>query len=287
MRQHGAVAVAAALGLSAAAHAQTASAQPAPAASSTAPSQSAAPAGVNGPWQTDVTPFFWLPSMAGHVTLRGFETEANSTFLETIGNVSSFPISLMGEVDVHNDKWGVFIQPIFMQLSFAPSGRFFRSDITTTNFYLEFGGFYTLANGAFSPGSDWQVQAIAGGRYTQLDLKASLALNDPLPFGPGGLSASGQQDWVDPFIGLRTQIGLGRDFMLAFRGDIGGFGAGSSFSWNLQGLIGYNFTMFGAPATAFIGYKGLYQNYQTGSGRNEFKWDEVFYGPAFGITTHF
>ena len=42
-------------------------------------------------------------------------------------------------------------------------------------------------------------------------------------------SKSGQRWWVDPIIGLRTQINFTRWLFLALQGDVGGFGAGNIF----------------------------------------------------------
>jgi hypothetical protein len=51
-----------------------------------------------------------------------------------------------------------------------------------------------------------------------------------------------------------------------------------------MGLVGYQFTMFGLESTAWAGYKGLYQDYQNGSGKDEFKWNMWVHGPIIGMT---
>ena len=55
-------------------------------------------------------------------------------------------------------------------------------------------------------------------------------------------SKSGDQWWVDPIIGLRTQINFTRWLFLALQGDVGGFGAGSQIAWFASGAIGINIT---------------------------------------------
>jgi hypothetical protein len=50
------------------------------------------------------------------------------------------------------------------------------------------------------------------------------------------------KDWADPIVGLRGQWNLNEKWYLAGKGDIGGFGVNSDFTWELQGTVGYNFT---------------------------------------------
>ena len=45
------------------------------------------------------------------------------------------------------------------------------------------------------------------------------------------LLTSGSVDWADPFIGARLQHQLAPSQEITLRGDVGGFGAGSQFSW--------------------------------------------------------
>lgn len=63
-------------------------------------------------------------------------------------------------------------------------------------------------------------------------------------------------DWVDPLVGarIRHQWRLGHERML--RGDVGGFGAGSEFSWNV--LTAYSFcAQNGVTYTGLLGYRAL------------------------------
>jgi hypothetical protein len=67
---------------------------------------------------------------------------------------------------------------------------------------------------------------------------------------------------------------------LILRGDIGGFGVGSDLTWNLVGLVDFkpwkHVSLFG-------GYRALYQDYEDGSGVNEFKFDATMHGPILGL----
>lgn len=47
--------------------------------------------------------------------------------------------------------------------------------------------------------------------------------------------------WVDPIIGARLSADLSTKVMVNLRGDIGGFGVGSDFTWNGSAFIGLSF----------------------------------------------
>jgi hypothetical protein len=49
-------------------------------------------------------------------------------------------------------------------------------------------------------------------------------------------------DWVDPFVGLRGHYDLSKAFYLTGRADIGGFGAGSELAWQVNAGLGCKIT---------------------------------------------
>jgi hypothetical protein len=68
---------------------------------------------------------------------------------------------------------------------------------------------------------------------------------------------SGDLEWVDPFLGGRIRHEFGNDKTLSLEGDIGGFGAGSDFSWQVVGTYGFDVNCFGTPFHTVIGYRAL------------------------------
>jgi hypothetical protein len=65
--------------------------------------------------------------------------------------------------------------------------------------------------------------------------------------------------------------------------DLDDFGAGSHPTWNAASFLGYDFELCGAASTFFVGYRGLYQDYSTGSGLKKFALDATLYSPALGL----
>jgi hypothetical protein len=47
------------------------------------------------------------------------------------------------------------------------------------------------------------------------------------------------ETWIEPVIGSRFFVELGRRFWATFNGDIGGFGVGSDFTWTMAGELGF------------------------------------------------
>ena len=97
------------------------------------------------------------------------------------------------------------------------------------------------------------------------------------------IARSGDLEWVDPFVGgrIRHQIAAGKELML--EADVGGFGAGSDFSWQVVGTYGFDVYCFGTPLHTVIGYRALAVDYSENGqfGRNDL--DFVEHGPVMGV----
>jgi hypothetical protein len=229
-------------------------------------------------WQFNVVGFAWLPSVTGSVTVRGHEAQDNASFTDIVQKSDSI-LAYMSHFEAQKDRFGLFVEPIWMRLGFGSKADVLISNLTTEITYVEFGGFYRALEGVAGPANrHWFVDALAGGRYTNLSISASL--ND-------GSSPSQSKSWVDPFIGARVRLEMTPTWDFQLRGDIGGFGVGSQFSWNLVALIGHRFSLFGTSAEAIAGFKALDQDYQTGSGNRAFRWNNILWGPVLGLSATF
>jgi len=93
------------------------------------------------------------------------------------------------------------------------------------------------------------------------------------------------QSWVDPVIGGRAVLNFSDRFTAIFRGDIGGFGAGSDFSFNLQAGVGYHFSDWLA---LMLQYKYLYVDYNNDKLPPDlFVYDAATNGPLLGVVFQF
>lgn len=87
----------------------------------------------------------------------------------------------------------------------------------------------------------------------------------------------------DPIVGSRFGFDLTERWLVAGAADIGGVVAGSDFSWNAQGYLGYRTRVFGQPTILALGYRALSIDYDD----DDFEWDVVQHGPIIGASFRF
>ena len=136
------------------------------------------------------------------------------------------------------------------------------------------------AGGAFRTEKGPHIFDMLGGvRYTKLEPDVTTAPIPPAVLPPGqkrGLS----EDWYDPIVGVRYLYDFGNKWMISARGDIGGFGVGSDFTWNVLALVHFQPWKY---AAIIAGYRVLDQDYEDGSGANRFAYDMRLKGPVLAL----
>src|SRR4029453_10878475 len=86
-----------------------------------------------------------------------------------------------------------------------------------------------------------------------------------------GQTLSRDDYWFDPYVGLRARYNFNKTYYTAVRGEIGGFGVGADFMWEVETVIGINLTR---NIFTEIGYRALGANFE----ENNFKFDVVTHG---------
>jgi hypothetical protein len=135
---------------------------------------------------------------------------------------------------------------------------------------------------------------IGGARYwgqkANFSYEASIStdIGDLERIGSRAFARSGSVQWLDPFVGARMRFtpAAGRELFL--RGDIGGFGAASKFSW--QAITGYGFNLGAYRNMIFsglIGYRALSVNFVKGSGTSRYEYDMLQHGPVLALNIRF
>jgi hypothetical protein len=121
-----------------------------------------------------------------------------------------------------------------------------------------------------------------------LALSGSLDIGDLVLSRGIAIARGGSVDWVDPVVGGRLRYNLAPGQNLMLRGDVGGFGAGSQFSWNA--LAAYSFVIAmqdGVTYSGVLGYRALDVDYERGSGRTKYEYNVLQHGPITGLTIAF
>ena len=281
------------------------------------PAQVAAPAPPLSQWQFSFTPYAWLPWISGDVVVKGRTLDVAIDPAQIIDDLNwpaivpawfSYAEARRGPLSLFNDiVWAnlddsegfsrTFHGRLATEKATATFGAHVKVDYQLV--IVEAGGAYAIwsRGSQGSPGST-AFDLLAGARYwhqevnVSADLTGTVALSGPLDLTISrsrAIAKSGSVDWVDPFVGARLRQQLaspGREFVL--RGDVGGFGAGSQFSW--QAIATYNSPLcqiHGIPVDGYVGFRALSADFSQGSGRSKFEWDNVIYGPVIGATMRF
>lgn len=97
-------------------------------------------------------------------------------------------------------------------------------------------------------------------------------------------TASRDVDWVDPLVGLNYEIPISGKWRYALRGDIGGFGFGSDFTWHALTKVTYQQS---DRFSWYVGYRAIAYDYEEGKGLNYQNYDLVQHGPGAGVAFSF
>jgi len=223
-----------------------------------------------GNWDFNLAPLYlWMVDMEGDMGIGPVDaTGVNVPFSDLFDNLES--IFTVHFEAMHRSNWGFFLD--YSGLDISASGTLVTPPVTITldfaSTFIEAGGVYRVKNGPHN------FDMLGGVRYTKLEPDLTVTLIPP------GQKFSLTEDWYDPIIGVRYFYDFGNKWMLSARGDIGGFGVGCDFTWNVAALVHFQpWKNVGFVA----GYRALDQDYESGSGASRFKWDMRMSGPLLGL----
>jgi hypothetical protein len=250
-------------------------------------------------WTLTVTPYGWATWLDGSQTVKGRTVDLSVDPIELIQDLDRVPF--MGSAEARKGPFAVYGDIVYASLGLdadAVRSRHVHPDVGGTvgvaagldyeQTILELGGAYQVIGGTTA------VDVLAGARYwhqradLSIDVSAGVEVGDLDVSGGIAVARSGSVDWVDPLVGVRIRHQLAPGQELALRGDIGGFGAGSQFSWNV--MAGYSFVLCakdGVTYSGLLGYRLLDVDYEQGSGRTRYEYDVLQHGPLSGLTIRF
>ena len=122
------------------------------------------------------------------------------------------------------------------------------------------------------------IDLYGGARYNSIELELDPANAE---------SRSADHDWLDPIVGVKFGLPLSEKWHFKANADIGGFGVESDLTWSATAVFGYDFELFGIPATVMAGYRAISWDYSEGSGEEEFVFDMTQHGPILGMSLRF
>ena len=219
---------------------------------------------VTNDWKFNLAPLYiWGMFMSGDMTAKGSTNPVDVKFGDVVSNLSAiFTVHFEG---VWKNQWGFLVDFSYVKLGGDQETGGPKIHVDFKDLMTEAAGYYRFSKGPHA------VDALFGVRYTHLSPTIGVG-NFP--------SQTSRQDWVDPIIGARYIWTICDQWKLNLRGDIGGFGVGSDFTYNAIGLVEYK----PWKHVSFLGgYRVLYQNYKDGTGVDEFKFDVTMHGPVLAL----
>lgn len=275
----------------------------------------AAPAPAASAWTYDITPYAWALSLNGSSTIRGHTSDIDMTFIDLLHRkIPKEMFGLMTSFEARNDRFAVIGDFVYTKLGADKSGARqvtlgpllsagldYNLDVGIKMIIAELAGAYEIAHWGADAGvgSGTALDVYGGGRLwwqqAELSLAANATLIATLPrhsftllSADRAVAKSGDMTWVDPIVGMRLRHQFSPGHELTLSGDVGGFGAGSQFSWQAVGAYRWTFARSHAVTwSGFLGYRALYVDYSKGSGEHLYAYDMLQHGPMIGVSARF
>jgi hypothetical protein len=202
----------------------------------------------------------WTWGVQGRLGSDGRAVEVDADWTDAFDVLHKIESSLNAGVRVERGRWSL-------------GARVDGADLEDTTEYNEVGSGpiggrssawfvqaqlgYGFARGSFGGCGTWCAEAVVGVRacWTSLELDQGVGAA-PAP------AVDADLEWIDPLVGARVDFHLGRKWFAVLEADVGGFGVGSDFAWNVVGSIGYEFNCHVFVA---LGWRTLDIDYRDGT----------------------
>lgn len=188
-------------------------------------------------------------------------------------------LGAMAAYRVENDTWSVTGDMTYMGLgghSRSEGGRV-KGDVDVDQFTLM---------GTVGRRLSERFELLLSLSYFNLSTDLKVDTTAPVSGEITTRAASVDVDWVDPMLGMHYEVPFHEDWKLNLRGDIGGFGVGSSFSYQM--LLTLQWQSAGGAGAVF-GYRLIGFDYEDGqrSSPSYERFDLTEQGPLIGMTYRF
>jgi opacity protein-like surface antigen len=203
-------------------------------------------------WSVFVAPYLMGAAMGGKTTVRGVDVEIDASASDIFSNLQ---FGAMGLAVARKGHWGFGSDLIWMALG---------TTVRDTNVDFNQGVFAFYGLRRLSPTAD-----------VTFGLRVN-TLQGELTFKGPGVTRSQGQTWVDPIAGVTIRTTATRLVQLRLYTEVGGFGAGSDFTWQVFPDLSVNLTQ---KVSLDLGYRWLDLDYATGEGNDQFRYNVLTQGP--------
>lgn len=242
-------------------------------------------------WALQVTPYMWAAGLDGRISpfQRAPTIEVEKSFSDVLEDLNfggfvnvwgrydrfvfSGDVMYVDTTDSHASGPLPALQIPGLGVTIPP-GANVNATVDSKQFMATLqGGYQVLDTPQFT------LDALAGVRFWHISNDVTVTASHA-SIGTRSASHGESFGWVDPVIGMRAFVPLSEKLSLQAQGDIGGFGAGSEFSWSAMATVNY---VFNSQLSASLGYKVLDVDYD----HDGHVYDTQLSGPVLGMTYRF
>lgn len=262
------------------------------------------------PWRFSTTGYAWLMGVTGNVSTFGQTIDTNASFIDLVQKSNTLA-GLMAYFEADKGPVGVYLDMVYTKLNFSAAQASYRNPLpalristsasaalTYELFIAEMGGMIELAKWSQGQESRTSLDGLLAFRYWNNTVRATFDADATFDVSRRfvhferslglAVAGTGVVQWVDPVIGLRLKHQFTPRHEIMVRGDIGGFGLGSQFSWQAVAAYGYTWQLENRQTlSAMLGFRALSVAYSQGSGNDNVSINELMYGPIIGLSYRF
>jgi hypothetical protein len=227
-------------------------------------------------WRFRVTPYYWLASLSGTIGYSSLSADLASNSGSWPGSATS--AFVLDAEALYSEHFGILANFTTVSLNKSPSISLGSANLGINASIFDVCALYRLGEvGDRQNAASAALDLFAGGRIwdAKLDLSANLMGES------GGISKT--KAWIDPLVGARIVVGLGKHLEAVFRGGIGGFGVGSDLTWDASATLA---VIFCENARLIVGYRALSLRDESGSTLGA-TLDATLHGPIIGLGISF
>jgi len=223
-----------------------------------------------GPVEIEIGIPGWMSGMSGDFTVRGILAPLDIKFIDLLKKLDEFPFVLAAYV--RYNRWEFFADGQYIHLGDSvtlPGLLFSRADIEVASGLAEAFVGYRVINCEKA-----SLSLFAGGRYNYMSGDLHIFDNGDPRFPvlrqqlgiPDSLRVSESKEWVDPVIGMGGKVRVAKPVAIYAKGDVGGFGVASDFTWQAQGGVEIQLARW---LKSKIGWRYLKYDYTSGGFSNQ------------------
>jgi len=235
------------------------------------------PKGDPAKWNFELTPFLWLPSISGEVGSERLSQDYNIPATDLISNLK---MAFMITADISKGKF--FMSPSYIYTKLGSENVIWTSNIGEKSIVglpdIKLNIVEVVGGGRFRINDFMILSPYLGFRYSSYHIFGSIeGIKETTSFDE-------KIDFWDPVLGTQFHYFPHPRVPIIVKADVGGFGAGSKFSWATSIQSGYTLSPSFDLIAGFIAYGADYEK-ENALGNN-IGMKMIMYGFDLGVTYH-